>query len=199
MVEDGVPTLGIVYAPAKGRLFYTTATGAAVEEAGDFTKDVPGPTTPIRVSTANNAALRIVASKSHRSPELEAYIDRYQVADSVAAGSSLKILSGCRGRGRLLSAPWTDDGVGHGRRRRNSARGRRLCCRPDDAEAVGLRQGRLPKSAFSRLCAHRRSTAGVGHEGGRMIPVSRHRCRPSTARLASAVPDGACVTGLLHF
>ena len=45
MVEDGVPTLGIVYAPAKGRLFYTTATGAAVEEAGDFTKDVPGPTT----------------------------------------------------------------------------------------------------------------------------------------------------------
>lgn len=90
MVEDGVPTLGIVYAPAKGRLFYTTATGAAVEEAGDFAKDVPGPTTPIRVSTANNAALRIVASKSHRSPELEAYIDRYQVADSVAAGSSLK-------------------------------------------------------------------------------------------------------------
>lgn len=90
LVEDGVPTLGVVYAPAKGRLFYTSATGSSVEETGNFAKETPGPLAPLRVGVPDNAALRIVASKSHRSPELETYIDRYSVVDSVAAGSSLK-------------------------------------------------------------------------------------------------------------
>ncbi len=90
LVEDGVPTLGVVYAPAKSRLFYTAATGGAVEETGAFKKTKSGALEPISVSTPDNAALRIVASKSHRSPELETYIDRYSVADSLAAGSSLK-------------------------------------------------------------------------------------------------------------
>ena len=90
LVEGGVPTLGVVYAPAKDRLFYTGATGGAVEEAGPFDKSEVGALTPISVSTPDNSALRIVASKSHRSPELETYIDRYDVAASVAAGSSLK-------------------------------------------------------------------------------------------------------------
>ena len=31
-VEDGVPVRGVVYAPAKGRLFYTTPDGRSVEE-----------------------------------------------------------------------------------------------------------------------------------------------------------------------
>lgn len=31
-VEDGVPVRGVVYAPAKGRLFYTLADGRSVEE-----------------------------------------------------------------------------------------------------------------------------------------------------------------------
>ena len=90
LVEDGVPTLGVVYAPAKGRLFLTAAEGGATEETGGFDPDAPGPMRPVRVSEPDNAGLRVVASKSHRSPELEAYIARYDVADSVAAGSSLK-------------------------------------------------------------------------------------------------------------
>ncbi|SMX24914.1 3'(2'),5'-bisphosphate nucleotidase CysQ [Boseongicola aestuarii] len=90
LVEDGVPTLGVVFAPAKGRLFYTAATGGSVEETGEFAKDTPGPVTRLCVGAPDNTALRVVASKSHRSPELESYIDRYNVADSVAAGSSLK-------------------------------------------------------------------------------------------------------------
>ena len=90
LVEEGVPTLGVVFAPAKGRLFYTAADGGSVEETGAFEKETAGPLTPLCVGSPDNAALRVVASKSHRSPELEAYIDRYAVADSVAAGSSLK-------------------------------------------------------------------------------------------------------------
>ncbi|MEL6607356.1 MAG: 3'(2'),5'-bisphosphate nucleotidase CysQ [Pseudomonadota bacterium] len=89
-VEDGVPIRGVVYAPAKGRLFYTDASGATVEETGDFDPDAAGPTTPISVRASDNSALLVVASKSHRSPELEDYIGLYDVADSKAAGSSMK-------------------------------------------------------------------------------------------------------------
>ncbi|MEM9348619.1 MAG: 3'(2'),5'-bisphosphate nucleotidase CysQ [Pseudomonadota bacterium] len=89
-VEDGVPTRGVVYAPAKERLFYTDASGKSVEEAGPFEPASPGAVSPISVKSPDNAGLLIVASKSHRSPELEAYIAQYAVADSKAAGSSLK-------------------------------------------------------------------------------------------------------------
>ena len=34
LVESGVPTLGVVYAPAIGRLFYTDENGQTVEELG---------------------------------------------------------------------------------------------------------------------------------------------------------------------
>ncbi|MEQ8898737.1 MAG: 3'(2'),5'-bisphosphate nucleotidase CysQ [Roseovarius sp.] len=89
-VEDGVPTRGVVYAPAKERMFYTLADGSAVEEAGPFDKDAPGALTPIRVSEADNAALMVVASKSHRDQATDDYINKYAVKDSKSAGSSLK-------------------------------------------------------------------------------------------------------------
>jgi 3'(2'), 5'-bisphosphate nucleotidase len=89
-VEDGAPVRGIVYAPAKGRLFMTTADGAAVEEIGDLDARVQGPLEPLRVATPNGQALRVVASKSHRTPETDDYIARYEVAEVVSAGSSLK-------------------------------------------------------------------------------------------------------------
>ncbi len=90
LVENGIPTFGVVYAPARNRMFFTTADGGAVEEQGAFAADEMGDLSSISVSNADNSALRVVASKSHRSPELEDYIGRYDVSDSVAAGSSLK-------------------------------------------------------------------------------------------------------------
>ncbi len=89
-VEDGVPTRGIVYAPARGRLFMTRADGTAVEETGAFDPAAPGPQRPIRVAAPDMAALRVVASKSHRDQATDDYIARYRVADVVSAGSSLK-------------------------------------------------------------------------------------------------------------
>ena len=89
-VQNGVPLRGVVYAPAKGRLFYTNADGQAVEEAGPFTKDKLGPVTPLSVATPDNAALMVVASKSHRDAATDAYIARYDVKDMTSAGSSLK-------------------------------------------------------------------------------------------------------------
>ncbi len=90
LVEGGVPVRGVVYAPAKGRLFYTDASGQTVEETGDFDKTAPGPVTPLKVRTPDEAALIVVASKSHRDAATDAYINQYSVADSTSAGSSLK-------------------------------------------------------------------------------------------------------------
>lgn len=89
-VVDGVPTHGVVYAPAKGRLFYTDAAGKSVEETGEFAKDAVGPVAPISVSNPDNSALLVVASKSHRDEATDAYINKYSVADMKSAGSSLK-------------------------------------------------------------------------------------------------------------
>lgn len=88
-VEDGVPICGIVYAPAKARLFYTRPDGTAVEETGPFGPE-PGPLRQLRVSTPDNAALMVVASKSHRDQATDDYIGRYAVRDMTSAGSSLK-------------------------------------------------------------------------------------------------------------
>ena len=89
-VENGVPTRGVVYAPAKGRLFYTGPDGDSVEETGEFDHDLPGALTSLRVAMPDNAALMVVASKSHRDQATDDYIARYAVRDLKSAGSSLK-------------------------------------------------------------------------------------------------------------
>ena len=89
-VENGVPLRGVVYAPAKGRLFYTLADGRSVEELGAFDKETVGEQKPITVSVPDNRALMVVASKSHRDQATDEYIARYAVADMTSAGSSLK-------------------------------------------------------------------------------------------------------------
>ncbi len=89
-VVAGVPVRGVVYAPAKGRMFYTRPNGASVEEEGPFDKDLPGRTTLISVSNPDNSALMVVASKSHRDQATDDYIGKYAVRDMKSAGSSLK-------------------------------------------------------------------------------------------------------------
>jgi len=89
-VEDRVPVRGIVYAPARGRMFYTLPDGSAVEEAGPFDPDSPGVLRPLRVAEPDNAGLMVVASKSHRDQATDDYISRYNVCDMTSAGSSLK-------------------------------------------------------------------------------------------------------------
>lgn len=90
LVVNGVSVRGVVYAPAKGRLFYTDANGQSVEEEGPFDAEVAGVTRPMHVTKPDNAALVVVASKSHRDAATDAYINKYSVKDSAAAGSSLK-------------------------------------------------------------------------------------------------------------
>ncbi len=90
LVEDGVPTRGVVYAPAQGRLFRTDAAGLSFEETGDLSVGRMGAVRPIGVAMPDNRALRVVASKSHRDAATDDYIAQYAVGDMRSAGSSLK-------------------------------------------------------------------------------------------------------------
>jgi 3'(2'), 5'-bisphosphate nucleotidase len=89
-VENGVPTRGVVYAPAKERLFFTNEHGQSVEETGPFDVECIGTTQEISVKKPDNDALIVVASKSHRDQATDDYINRYNIADVTGAGSSLK-------------------------------------------------------------------------------------------------------------
>ncbi|MBC6443238.1 MAG: 3'(2'),5'-bisphosphate nucleotidase CysQ [Rhodobacteraceae bacterium] len=90
LVIDGNPAMGVVYAPAKGRLFITDSDGTSHEELGGHRVDAVGQMKRISVSDPDENGLIVVASKSHLTDETKAYIDKYNVADRVSAGSSLK-------------------------------------------------------------------------------------------------------------
>lgn len=90
LVDHGQPVAGVVYAPARGRLFITGADGGAFEETGALHPDTPGDLRPLQLHQPDQAGLIVVASKSHRDAATDAYIGQYPVADFRAAGSSLK-------------------------------------------------------------------------------------------------------------
>jgi len=85
LVENGKPVAGVVCAPAINRCFLGAVNGTAVE-----IDMVSGKSRPIHVSIPDNNALRVVASRSHLSPETKEFIDAHPVADMKSAGSSLK-------------------------------------------------------------------------------------------------------------
>jgi 3'(2'), 5'-bisphosphate nucleotidase len=89
-VENGIPTMGVVYAPAKSRLFITDENGKSFEEVGPFDENTVGVRNAVDVNAPDTDNLIVVASKSHRDQATDDYINKYNVADMRSAGSSLK-------------------------------------------------------------------------------------------------------------
>ncbi len=89
LIKDGVPIAGFVLAPALGKLFW------GISGKGAWIADVEDGKTLNKRSIAARQAdpnkLVIVASKSHRSPELEAWLSHFPNAEHVSIGSSLKL------------------------------------------------------------------------------------------------------------
>ncbi len=90
-VENGIPTRGVVYAPAKNRLFMGETSGGAFEISTphgilpDFKQ-----AKRIAVRPAPPDGLVAVASRSHRDSKTDEYLAAYPVKDFLSAGSSLK-------------------------------------------------------------------------------------------------------------
>src|SRR3954469_12679662 len=90
-IENGRPVRGVVYLPAKKRLFIGEAPGSGFEvttQAG-IPPDFPR-AKPISARPAPADGLVAVASRSHRDYQTEEYLKNYPVKDFAAAGSSLK-------------------------------------------------------------------------------------------------------------
>ncbi|MEM7744326.1 MAG: 3'(2'),5'-bisphosphate nucleotidase CysQ [Pseudomonadota bacterium] len=89
LIEGGVPVAGVVYAPARERLWATRG-DMAVELTVAGHRVQAGSARRIQVSAPDNSALTVVASKSHRDQATDDYIAQYKVGDFASAGSSLK-------------------------------------------------------------------------------------------------------------
>ncbi|MBR7650732.1 3'(2'),5'-bisphosphate nucleotidase CysQ [Brucella oryzae] len=87
LIEDGVPVLGIVYAPVRNRLFIGDSSGA---EEITTTKDHAVQTRrgiAVRVHGAEQIA---VCSRSHNNPETKKFLSDNRISNCVSVGSSLK-------------------------------------------------------------------------------------------------------------
>jgi 3'(2'), 5'-bisphosphate nucleotidase len=91
LIRQAAPALGVVYAPATGQLFTGNVAAATARRARlDPDTAVAADFTVIQVRKVPAAGLTAVASRSHRTPDTDAYLARYPIAQLVAVGSSLK-------------------------------------------------------------------------------------------------------------
>ena len=117
LIEDGVPTVGVVHLPALDETFWTAGDGVAWRARGDdgagrigsagaaagfgAAEGDAGIAVPAGAGTTGTAeriacrrpgdgGLVVIASRSHRDPDTDRYLGRFEVAETVGAGSSLK-------------------------------------------------------------------------------------------------------------
>jgi 3'(2'), 5'-bisphosphate nucleotidase len=99
LIRDGAPVLGVIYVPALRKLFGgVVGEGAWRTEVDD---GVPGERRPMRIRAAPDGPIDVVASRSPRTPETDAYIRKYDVGNLVSRGSSLKFCAVAEGRADL--------------------------------------------------------------------------------------------------
>lgn len=83
LIQGGRSVYGVVHVPATGQT-YVGGSGKETLRLG------PDRQERIRVSTPHDGPLRVVASRSHMSPETQEFIDGLGNCEVVSAGSSLK-------------------------------------------------------------------------------------------------------------
>ena len=89
-VRGGVAVAGVVYAPARARLFFGGAGGAfEILQQTDKGLDINA-ARAISTRAAAHDGLVAVGSRSHQDRETEAFLERFTVKQYIAAGSSLK-------------------------------------------------------------------------------------------------------------
>ncbi len=94
LIENGTPSLGVVYAPALPRMFFSFGEGHAFEQKVDPSNVQSSPEKSdrrsIRVRKPPAGGLTAVTSRSHRSEKTDEYLRQYNIGEFLSAGSSLK-------------------------------------------------------------------------------------------------------------
>ncbi len=126
LIKNGTPILGVVYVPVSGTLYYGT------EENGSFMANIPAEASISEIdlqlekgSSIPGAHLpahyTVVASRSHNTPETDAFIENkkkeYGEVELISAGSSLKLCLVAEGKAqvypRLAPTMEWDTAAGH--------------------------------------------------------------------------------------
>jgi 3'(2'), 5'-bisphosphate nucleotidase len=94
LIEGGLPVLGVVHAPAIGATYWGSSLGAFAETEG-------GTAQRIGCRPVPEKGLIAVASRSHRNAETDAYLARYDIAETISSGSSIKFCLVACGRADL--------------------------------------------------------------------------------------------------
>lgn len=83
LIEERIPVLGVVYAPAIGKIYYAVrGTGAFCEMGGKVQR--------LAVAQRCGGIIRVVASRSHRGEKLDAFLEKIGEFEAVSMGSALK-------------------------------------------------------------------------------------------------------------
>lgn len=91
LIRRRAPALGVVYAPVGGVLYAgNVGTGRAFRCPHPADASTAGAREALRVRPVPTAGVTAVISRSHSTPETEAYLDHYTINDRVSVGSSLK-------------------------------------------------------------------------------------------------------------
>ncbi len=91
LIREGSPVLGVVYAPASSQLFAGIVTTRTAFRSAQQSSDAAlAPRVAIKVRAVPQRGVTAVASRSHATPETDAYLAHYTVADRIPVGSSLK-------------------------------------------------------------------------------------------------------------
>ncbi|MFQ3334654.1 MAG: 3'(2'), 5'-bisphosphate nucleotidase, partial [Woeseiaceae bacterium] len=83
LIENGIPTLGVVYAPALHRMFFASVSIGAFEESNDLIK-------PIAIRALPHSGAVAVASVSHRDELTNTWLNDHKIKNTTSIGSSLK-------------------------------------------------------------------------------------------------------------
>ena len=84
LIERGRPVIGVLHAPVQGETYVADGLGGAVRIVGD------GAPQPIRARPVPDEGPAVIASRSHRDAETDAYIADLGPARIESAGSALK-------------------------------------------------------------------------------------------------------------
>lgn len=91
LIEAGEPVLGVVFAPARHELYWgDVRAGQAGHIDADPDGTMPSMGNAIRARVAPAQGLIAVASRSHRTPETDAFLSNHPVTEFRSIGSSLK-------------------------------------------------------------------------------------------------------------
>lgn len=100
LVKQGVPVLGVVYAPALDTLYFAAEGVGAFKLEGAMSSDLNS-ASPITVAEKGDEAWKIVGSRSHGSERMEAFVKTLGEYEMVPMGSSLKLCMVAEGKADL--------------------------------------------------------------------------------------------------